>query len=106
MNCVNINIIGLCYNNEACIKIYNECNRLVANKKTCNGKVCVCLKKWCKYKLVIKYNGMCITKYLFVTNYNNYPIYLRYELIYHLILIFLLPAAYRRAAAASMPPCR
>ncbi len=67
---ITIRIIGLGYYDkcQACIKIYNNCNKCVFEGKTYNGRANVCLNVNQCYYINIFFCGGKINRRLFVSN--------------------------------------
>ncbi len=74
MKKVIINILGINYNIcEPKVIIYDNNNCVIVNKYTCNGKLSVCLKSKCIYKIKICYFNNVLVRRLIVSPYiNNY----------------------------------
>ena len=81
---VEINCLGTGYKNynQAYIKIYNKCNKLIRSQKTFNGRVSIFLNKDEYYKIYSSLNNTTKFVYFKVNNnklnisfYNNYISY-------------------------------
>ena len=56
---------------QACVRIYDTCNNLLCEGKTCNGKLELCLEENQMYKLYAIFMGEDMNKTFYVTNSNN-----------------------------------
>ena len=70
MRKINLRFVGTGYNNyyQAEVKIFDKCNKLVYRGYTYNGRVTVCLKDNCFYKIKATLNNQIINTKIFVNN--------------------------------------
>ncbi len=68
MKKINIRFLGTGYNNfyQANVKIFDNRNKLVYKKHTYNGKLTVCLKENCYYRVIANLNNQVIKTIIYV----------------------------------------